>query len=409
MRNDGFNLFVATILGIAVGFLLHVCDLPDLPLKLGTYGIEFFCRLVRLVIFPLAFLKLLTVCLSQSTWRMGVLGLRTVAVFLATSLVGGAFTIDIALLVKDWLPKMAVKATADSNASLSEEFARQLLDLAPDSILGPILNGNIHHLIVLAFLLAVVLASSDLLTKRRITVLAVQWTSVFERAGELLVSILPIGVFFIIAVSYDTVDMTALVACSGVILAIYLCFLVQVLLVDTILVVRLTGVSPQGFLKALVPICLTSFFSSSSAITYPISYRSARKFGIEKDVADFVITLGMAINSNGLVIYHCFSAVFVAHCYGVQLTALQLFGIILSSVFTSFLFREQTPGTCASVLSMVLAFVGLPPEGVGLLLSCDFLIDRGRTLVNCVGDFTAAIIVSESERPVLCTSERHPS
>lgn len=146
----------------------------------------------------------------------------------------------------------------------------------------------------------------------------------------------------------------------------------------------------------MMPAILMAFSSASSVGTLPINLDCTQKLGAKKDVASFVLPLGATINMDGTAIYQGVCAVFIATCYGINLTLGQMVTIVLTATLAS-IGTAGVPGAGMVMLAMVLQSVGLPVEGIALVAGVDRIFDMGRTTVNITGDAACAIIVSKSE------------
>lgn len=156
------------------------------------------------------------------------------------------------------------------------------------------------------------------------------------------------------------------------------------------------GLSPLEFFKGMAPAMIMAFSSASSVGTLPMNMECAQKLGAKKDVASFVLPLGATINMDGTAIYQGVCAVFIASCFGIDLTLTQMMTIVLTATLAS-IGTAGVPGSGMIMLAMVLQSVGLPVEGIALVAGVDRIFDMGRTVVNITGDAACAIIVSKLE------------
>ena len=183
-----------------------------------------------------------------------------------------------------------------------------------------------------------------------------------------------------------------------VLLCAYIAYAVHVFVTYSTAVSILGKMNPLKFLKGGTEAFLFAFTSTSSAATIPISLECAEKnLGVRKDVASFTLPLGATINMDGTAIYQGVAAVFIASCYGIDLTLGDMITIILTATLAS-IGTAGTPGAGMIMLAMVLESVGLPVEGIALVFGVDRIFDMGRTGVNVLGDLSAAVIVDRSEK-----------
>ncbi len=155
-------------------------------------------------------------------------------------------------------------------------------------------------------------------------------------------------------------------------------------------------ISPLKFFGGMSPAMIMAFSSASSVGTLPLNLECVEKMGGKKEVASFVLPLGATINMDGTAIYQGVCAIFIATCYGINLTLGQQITIILTATLAS-IGTAGVPGAGMIMLAMVLQSVNLPIEGIALVAGIDRIFDMGRTTVNITGDAACALIVSKME------------
>ena len=158
----------------------------------------------------------------------------------------------------------------------------------------------------------------------------------------------------------------------------------------------LARISPVAFFREMVPAMMMAFSSASSVGTLPFTLECAEKLGARKEIASFIIPLGGTINMHGPAIYQGVCAVFVASCFNIDLTLGQMVTIVLTATLAS-IGTAGVPGAGMVMLAMVLESVGLPVEGIGLVMGVDRIFDMGRTTVNITGDAACAVVISKME------------
>ena len=147
----------------------------------------------------------------------------------------------------------------------------------------------------------------------------------------------------------------------------------------------------------MMPAMVFAFSSASSVGTLPINLECSRKLGASDEISSFVLPLGATINMDGTAIYQGVCAIFIAACYGIQLTFPQMLTVVLTATLAS-IGTAGVPGAGMVMLAMVLAAVGLPVDGIALVAGVDRIFDMGRTVVNITGDASCAIIVSNMDK-----------
>ena len=209
----------------------------------------------------------------------------------------------------------------------------------------------------------------------------------------------PVAVFALIAPVVAAEGPRVLSSLLGVAVLVYGACLVQLLLVYGGAVGALARRSPQRFFREALPAVVFAFSSASSAGALPFSLEAAERLGVPAGVRSFVLPLGATLNMDGTAIYQGVCALFIANAYGIPLALPQQLTIILTCTLAS-VGTAGVPGAGAVMLGMVLQSVGLPVEGVALVLGIDRVLDMARTAVNVAGDLACAVVVSAAEPPV---------
>ena len=220
---------------------------------------------------------------------------------------------------------------------------------------------------------------------------------IFMKCMELILKLSPIGVFCLLCPIIATNGPAIIGSLAMVLLTAYICYIVHAAVVYSLTVKTMGGMSPIKFFQGMLPAIMFAFSSASSVGTLPINMECTQKLGASKEVSSFVLPLGATINMDGTAIYQGVCAIFIAACYGIQLTFPQMITIVLTATLAS-IGTAGVPGAGMVMLTMVLTSVGLPVEGVALVAGVDRIFDMGRTTVNITGDASCTVIVSNLEK-----------
>ena len=212
----------------------------------------------------------------------------------------------------------------------------------------------------------------------------------------MILKLSPIGVFCLLCPVIAENGATIIGSLAMVLLTAYICYIVHAVVVYSIAVKTMGGMSPIKFFQGMLPAIMFAFSSASSVGTLPINMECTQKLGASKEISSFVLPLGATINMDGTAIYQGVCAIFIAACYGIQLTFPQMITIVLTATLAS-IGTAGVPGAGMVMLTMVLTSVGLPVEGVALVAG-DRIFDMGRTTVNITGDASCTVIVSNLEK-----------
>lgn len=222
------------------------------------------------------------------------------------------------------------------------------------------------------------------------------FNDIFMKCMEMVLSLSPIGVFCLLCPVIAANGPKILGSLATVLLAAYIGYFVHAVFVYSGTVRILGGLSPIKFFKGMMPAIMFAFSSASSVGTLPINMECTEKLGAKREITSFVLPLGATINMDGTAIYQGICAIFIASCYGIQLTFSQMLEIILTATLAS-IGTAGVPGAGMIMLAMVLTSVGLPVDGIALVAGVDRIFDMGRTTVNITGDAACAMVVSHLE------------
>ena len=387
------QIFIAMLLAIFTGLLLQGrADFADNIIKpFGTI----FLNLVKFIVVPIVLFSIMCGIISMSDIRkVGVIGLKTVVFYLCTT----AFAVTIGLLGGNLFKGLfPVIATTDLtyDASAAASFMDTLVNIFPSNFFKPLVEANMLQVIVMAVLLGF---SIILVGEKNVRVVAAfnDLNDIFMKCMELILKLSPIGVFCLLCPIIATNGTAIIDSLAMVLLTAYICYIFHALLVYSLTVKTMGGMSPITFFKGMMPAILFAFSSASSVGTLPINMSCTEKLGAKKEVASFVLPLGATINMDGTAIYQGVCAIFIASCYGIQLTLPQMLTIVLTATLAS-IGTAGVPGAGMVMLAMVLTSVGLPVDGIALVAGVDRIFDMGRTTVNITGDAACAIVVSNLE------------
>ena len=266
----------------------------------------------------------------------------------------------------------------------------------PSNIIAPFANASMLQVIVAALLFGFgILAAGE--KGRPAAALVDSLTEVCMKVMDIILRLSPIGVFCLILPVVAENGPQILGNLGLVLLCAYIGYFLHAVIVYSATVKALGGVSPLAFFKGMFPAMAMAFSSASSVGTLPLNLECTERLGARRDIASFVLPLGATINMDGTAIYQGVCAVFIATCYGVDLTLGQMITIVLTATLAS-IGTAGVPGSGVVMLTMVLESVNLPVAGIGLVIGVDRIFDMGRTTVNITGDAACALVVSNLEK-----------
>ena len=400
------KILVGMSAGIIVGLLFNALGGSDPDESvLITWIVEnifdvigkIFVISLKLLVVPLVFFSL--VCGSASMGediKMGQVAIKTILLYLLTT----AIAVSIALLVANIVdPGVGINTgTIDSfEVKTAPSVKEVLIGIFPDNPFRAMVDGNMLQIIVFAILVGVAILKTGDSGK---TVLrgCVLINEVIMKMVFMLINLAPYGVFCLLAKLFTREGFSAIVN-----LAIYFSTIVFVLsfhaaVIYSAILYIFTGLNPLKLFKNMRPAMLFAFSTSSSNATIPVTLTTARnRLGADNSIASFTIPLGATVNMDGTAIMQGIATVFIAQAYGLELSMIQYVSVVATATLAS-IGTAGVPGVGLITLAMVLQQVGLPVEGIGLIIGVDRLLDMLRTVVNISGDGMVTTVVASSEK-----------
>ena len=388
------QIFIALVLAIAAGLLLqkHAQFAETYIKPFGTI----FLNLLKFIVVPIVLFSIMCGIISmRDIKKVGAIGLKTVVYYMCTT----AFAITIGLIGGNLFKKMfPVIATTDLSYQVGEKTSLMdtIVNIFPSNFISPMAEANMLQVIVMALLIgfAIILVGEEKNT--RIITACNDLNDVFMKCMEMILKLSPIGVFCLLCPVIAANGPAIIGSLAMVLLAAYICYVVHAVVVYSLTVGTLGGMSPLKFFKGMLPAIMFAFSSASSVGTLPINLECTEKLGAKREIASFVLPLGATINMDGTAIYQGVCAIFIASCYGIHLTLSQMLTIVLTATLAS-IGTAGVPGAGMVMLAMVLTSVGLPVDGIALVAGVDRIFDMGRTTVNITGDAACTMVVSNLE------------
>ena len=399
------RILLGMVLGIILGLILNSLGGAD-PDK--TPVISWFVNNVfdvvgqvfvislKLLVVPLVFFSL--VCGSASMGedvKMGQVALKTVSLYLMTTAIAVSLALTIANIVD---PGVGINTSEAANyvAKEAPSFKDVFIGIFPSNPFQAMVEGNMLQVIVFAILVGIAILQAGE-SGNKVLRGCQMISDVIMRMVSILMNFAPYGVFCLLAKLFTGQGFSAIVN-----LALYFGTIVFVLLlhasvVYTTIFTIFTRLNPVTLFKNMRPAMLFAFSTSSSNATMPITLNVAKnRVGAHNSIASFTVPLGATVNMDGTAIMQGIATVFIAQAYGLDLSMTEYFAVIATATLAS-IGTAGVPGVGLITLAMVLQQVGLPVEGIGLIIGVDRLLDMLRTVVNVSGDGMVTAVVANSE------------
>ncbi|TPH17090.1 dicarboxylate/amino acid:cation symporter [Litorilituus lipolyticus] len=357
---------------------------------------QIFMASLRMLVVPLVFVSLVCgVCSLKDTSKLGRIGGKAIALYLATTAIAISFAIFVALIIS---PGEGVNMPTSSSFTSREapSLAQVIIQMFPTNPFASFAQGNMLQVIVFALLFGIAIALSGK-AGERIASLFEDLNEVIMRLVAILMNIAPYGVFALLATLFTTVSLETFGNLIVYFLVVFFVLLLHATVTYPVILKLLTGLNPVIFIKKMRDAAIFAFSTASSNATIPVTLETAtRKMGVKNSIASFTVPLGATINMDGTAIMQGVATVFIAQVFSQDLTLADYITVVLTATLAS-IGTAGVPGVGLIMLAMVLEQVGLPVEGIALIIGVDRLLDMTRTAVNVTGDSMVSIIVAKSE------------
>ncbi len=410
IRSLHVQILIALLLGAMSGVLLG-----ESVLHFAFVG-TLFLKGLKMIIVPLIVTSIVSgVAGIGQVGHFGRLSAQTFTYYLSTSLLSiitGLVLVNAispgrgAQLSLQAPPEQLVDSIAQFGDGPKAALERLLLDLVPDNVFKAMAEGQILPVIVFCFLLGfAIIRLPDPHQKH----LRDFFQSAFEAMMQLthfIIRLAPIGIFALVAKVVGTTGLSIFVDLGLYALTVLVGLIIHAAITLPLVLYFFGGISPLSFLRALAPALLTAFSTSSSSATLPITIESLeQRAGVSNRTTSFVAPLGATINMDGTALFECVAALFIAQVYGIDLSFTQQFLVVLTALLAS-VGAAGIPMTGLVMLSIVLSSVGLPLEGIGLILAIDRILDMFRTTVNVWSDSCGAALIARCQGEKLDITKR---
>lgn len=355
-----------------------------------------FIRLMQMLVVPLVFCSL--VCGSMAmgdTKSLGKIGIKTITFYLCTT----ALAITVALCIGQLfqpgtgLDTSNLESVAATEPTESVSITETLLNMIPKNPFEALAQANMLQIILFALFVGVLLAKrgekADTVSR-----FISQFNDIMMDMTMAVMKLAPFGVFCLIAKTFSGIGFDAFVPLIKYMLCVLLALFIQCTGVYQTLLFIFTRLNPIKFLKKFLPVMGFAFSTATSNATIPLSIETLhKKMGIQKRVSSFTIPLGATINMDGTAIMQGVAVMFVAQAFHIDLSASDYLTVIATATIAS-IGTAGIPSVGLVTLSMVFSSVGLPVEGIGIIMGIDRILDMARTAVNITGDAACTAIVA---------------
>lgn len=403
-RRFGLTAWILNALlgGIVVGVVFSFAIPQGTPvhdvLIEGVFYVcgQWFVRLMQMLVVPLVFCSIVCGAASMSDPKMlGKVGVATILLYLLTTTLAVVIALGLGSALRPGLGlDMASVVVADTSAATTtQSFTDMLVNIIPKNVVASMANGDMLPMIFFALMLGFILGR---LGKKVATVnrFFTQFNAIMMKMISVILKVAPIGIFCLITRTFTNLGLSGLLPMLKFIGTVYVGLFVQLLVIYMLILFVGTRLNPFHFLRKFWPVMVFAFSTSSSNATIPMNMETLeKKVGVDNRVASFTIPLGATINMDGTAIMQGVAVVFIAQAFGIDLAPAALATVVLTAV-TASIGTAGVPGVGTIMLTMVFESIGLPVEGVAMIMGIDRILDMGRTAINITGDAVVTTVVA---------------
>ncbi len=408
------RILLGGALGAVAGIVAHLLlgDDPYLARTItyvtGPAG-KIFLRLLFMLVIPLLFSALvLGVAGMGDPRRLGRIGLKTLAYTVVVSAIAVLIGVTLVNLfqpgggISPVLKARLLEGAAERSANLATAAAPPtgidlLVQIVPDNPVKAAANGDMLAVIFFSLLLGIGLALTPTPAAERFGQAVEGLLDVSMRLIDLVLLLAPFGVFALLFNLTAELGYEILGQLARYVFVVLLALALHQFVVYSLAVRLLGGISPLTFFRGIQEAMVTAFSTSSSNATLPTALRVAEdELRLPPAISRFVLTVGATMNQNGTALFEGVTVLFLAQFYGVELSVAQQTTVVVICILGG-VGTAGVPSGSIPVIAMILGLVGIPPEGIGLVLGVDRFLDMCRTVLNVSGDLAAAVVVSKGE------------
>ncbi len=395
----------AMALGIVVGLIINLggFNTPDSfthdYIVGGLFYVlgKLFITALKMLVVPLVFFSLLSGVFGiGDISKLGKVGAKSVVLYVMTTAIAIAMAIGLAATIIPFFSSVSIQSGSAFVVKEAPALSDVLINIIPDNAINSFASGNMLQIIFFTILLGISLLMVGKKAKSIVESVEVMNEAMMHMVN-IVMSVAPYAVFALLAKAMSELGLDLLLQLIVYVMVILLALFLHLFGTLMMILKLFSNLSPKIFLPKIRDAQIFAFSTSSSNATIPVTLRSVTKrMGVDNSVASFTIPFGATINMDGTAIMQGVATVFIAHIYGIELGIGGYLTVILMAVLAS-IGTAGVPGVGLITLSMVFVQVGIPVEGIGLILGVDRLLDMVRTAVNITGDAVVTCIVAKSE------------
>ena len=400
------KILIAMSIGLVTGSLIntfaHDIAFVQTYLVHGLFHVmgAAFINSLKMLVVPLVTVSLICgVCGIGDVAVLGRVGIKAFALYLLTTGMAITLALVVAILIAPGAGFEKAASTATFVAKPAPPLTDVFINIIPSNPVNAFAEGNMLQIIFFVILFAIaMLMTGDI--GRQLADTAEKLNAVMMKVVTLVMDFAPIGVFFLMAKTFSVQGLGLILPMIGYFSVVILCLLLHGFGTFSLLVSLFAKLNPLVFIKKMRPAHIFAFSTASSNATIPVTLQVVEKrLGVNNSTAAFTVPLGATINMDGTAIMQGVATVFIANVFAIDLSIMDYITVVGMSILAS-IGTAGVPGVGLIMLAMVFNQVGLPVEGIGLILGVDRILDMVRTAVNITGDAAVTCIVARSEKTI---------
>jgi Na+/H+-dicarboxylate symporter len=391
-----WQIIIALLVAVIYGIFFS--DYVNYVIWMG----DLFLRALRMIIVPLILTSIVSgVANIGDAQNLGRLGLKTFAYYISTSF----FAILTGLILVNIIQPgvgadLGLKSEVPELTATSGDLGDIIMRMVPTNIFDSLASSDMLSIIFFSILFGYFITRIGEKYKQMLTNIFNGGFEVMMKITHFIIKFTPLGILGIVAgvVAEQTNNLVSLINSLGLYMSAVLLGLIFHAFITLPLIIKLVAkVNPLLHAKAMSAPLLTAFSTSSSSATLPLTLDAVENnSGVSNKITSFVLPLGATVNMDGTALYECVAAIFIAQAYGIELGFLMQMVVVITALLAS-IGAAGIPMAGLVMISVILSAVGLPLEGVGLILAVDRLLDMCRTTVNVWSDSCGAVTIAKTE------------
>lgn len=391
----GNRVLIAMILGTVIGVVFKSDAKIIEPIG------KIYVSLIKMLVVPLVISTIISSITSlENPSKLKKVGVKTVGWLLFTTAMACVIGIIVSTIIQ---PGVGMQFTRDANFKAREipTITSVILDMVPSNPVSEMANGKIIPVIIFALLVGIAITiegAKDAAIVKPVKDFFKSFSQIMFRITKMVLKITPYGVLGLMASVASNYGLNTLLSLGKVILAVYIACALQILLVHGSLLAFIVKVNPFRFFKKIYPAQTVAFTTRSSYGTLPVTLKSlTNRVKISENIASFVAPMGATMGMNACGgIYPVIVSIFVANIFNIPMTIYSYILLVIITTIAS-IGTAGVPGTASIMATVVLSSMGLPVEGIAMVLGIDTILDMARTATNVTGASVVALLVANSE------------